>query len=183
MSKWRHIKAFLLFPFQGIFVIPIILILFVSELHIGWSFPSPYNLLPLVLGGFIIFLGLYLIIKTDYMFAKLGKGTLCPWDPTQNLVVSGVYRYVRNPMVIGVALTVLGEAILFGSVALGITFLVVILGNHYLFIKHEEPDLTHRYGDPYLLYLQNVPRWIPRLRPWTGLSGETKSDLSEIEND
>jgi protein-S-isoprenylcysteine O-methyltransferase Ste14 len=91
-----------------------------------------------------------------------------PWDPTQKLVVHGVYRHVRNPMITGVCSLLLGEAILFGSLPLLAWFLAVVVANLIYMPLFEEPGLDRRFGDDYRLYKHHVPRWIPRLTPWQG---------------
>jgi protein-S-isoprenylcysteine O-methyltransferase Ste14 len=102
-----------------------------------------------------------------YLFAKIGHGTLAPWDPTRNLVAVGPYRYIRNPMITGVALMLLGQALLWGSRVLGIWACIFILVNHLYFVQLEEPGLERRFGENYRAYKANVPRWIPRTRPWS----------------
>jgi Kef-type K+ transport system membrane component KefB len=96
--------------------------------------------------------------------------TLAPWNPTQKLVVQGVYRHVRNPMITGVSCILLGEAIFFGSPWLLGWFGLFVLVNMLYIPLGEEPGLAKRFGEDYLVYKQNVPRWIPRLRPWKDLS-------------
>ena len=95
-------------------------------------------------------------------FARVGRGTLSPVDPPSTLVVRGLYRYVRNPMYVGVLLLLLGEAALFQSRALliytGIWFLFVNL----FVILYEEPTLRGKFGDSYDQYRRSVRRWIPR---------------------
>lgn len=98
----------------------------------------------------------------DFMFK--GKGTPAPIDPPKELVVSGLYKYVRNPMYIGVLLILSGHILWFGSLLLILyaagTFVVF-----YLFVLfYEEPHLQKVFGDSYRLYLQKIPRWIPRAR-------------------
>jgi len=83
-------------------------------------------------------------------------------------VINGIYRRTRNPMIFGVALILLGEAILFMVTELFLWFLLFWIGNHIYFIKIEEPNLIQRFGEEYLLYMKHVPRWIPRLKPWIG---------------
>jgi protein-S-isoprenylcysteine O-methyltransferase Ste14 len=102
------------------------------------------------------------------LFARVGRGTLAPWDPTRRLVVVGPYRHVRNPMISGVALMLLGEAVLWGSGAVGLWAAGFLLINHLYFLLLEEPGLERRFGPDYRIYKANVPRWIPRLQPWTG---------------
>jgi len=80
----------------------------------------------------------------------------------------GPYRYVRNPMISGVALMLAGEALFWGSRALGLWAASFLAINHLYFVLSEEPELEYRFGPAYRVYKANVPRWIPRLRPWTG---------------
>jgi protein-S-isoprenylcysteine O-methyltransferase Ste14 len=106
------------------------------------------------------------MVATIRLFMTVGKGTLAPWNPPQRLVVRGVYRYVRNPMISGLFFIVLGEAIVAASLPLlGLFALAVIVNVVYIPLS-EEPGLVRRFGDDYLTYKQNVPRWIPRLTPW-----------------
>jgi protein-S-isoprenylcysteine O-methyltransferase Ste14 len=112
--------------------------------------------------------GLVLMIATIRLFVTVGKGTLAPWEPPQKLVVRGVYRYVRNPMISGVGLVLLGESVLTASLPLCGWFLVFLAVNSVYIPLSEEPGLVKRFGEEYLNYKQNVPRWIPRLTPWAG---------------
>lgn len=122
--------------------------------------------------------GLLLVYKTNQLFASVGQGTLSPWDPPKHFVVVGVYRHVRNPMILGVLLVLLGEALLFGSIPLFLWVLFFWVANHVHFIRTEEPALVERFGDEYLRYKAHVPRWIPRLKPWE-LSTETNNPYSD----
>jgi protein-S-isoprenylcysteine O-methyltransferase Ste14 len=119
-----------------------------------------------VLGGVLICLGLVLMVATIRLFMTVGKGTLAPWNPPQRLVARGVYRYVRNPMISGACCLLLGEAVLTASLPLlGLFALAVIVNVVYIPLS-EEPGLAKRFRDDYFTYKQNVPRWIPRLKPW-----------------
>ena len=121
----------------------------------------------IVLGGLLIALGLGLIVQTVALFATVGQGTLAPWDPTARLVVRGPYRRVRNPMISGVLCVLLGETLLFGSPALLAWFAIVFAVNAVYFPLVEEPGLRRRFGADYEAYRAAVPRWVPRLRPWS----------------
>jgi protein-S-isoprenylcysteine O-methyltransferase Ste14 len=121
-----------------------------------------------VLGGICIYLGLLLMVATIRLFVTVGQGTLAPWNPTQRLVVQGVYRHVRNPMSSGVFFILLGEAFLAASLPLLGWSIFFVVGNAIYIPLAEEPGLVKRFGDEYLAYKRNVPRWIPRARPWTG---------------
>jgi protein-S-isoprenylcysteine O-methyltransferase Ste14 len=117
-------------------------------------------------GVALIGIGLALVTWTVSLFARIGKGTLAPWDPTSRLVVVGPYRHVRNPMISGVLTVLLGEAALFGSLPLLVWFGAVFALNAVYFPLVEEPGLRERFGEDYDAYRANVPRWLPRLRPW-----------------
>ncbi|MBV9107942.1 MAG: isoprenylcysteine carboxylmethyltransferase family protein, partial [Gemmatimonadetes bacterium] len=105
-------------------------------------------------------------VRTIALFATRGRGTLAPWDPPRRLVVEGIYRHVRNPMISGVIAIVLGEAAILGlrSVA-GFAAIVISINAIYIPLL-EEPQLRQRFGGDYDEYRRNVPRWVPRLRPW-----------------
>jgi protein-S-isoprenylcysteine O-methyltransferase Ste14 len=79
--------------------------------------------------------------------------------------VGGVYRYVRNPAYIAVIAMLVGQALFFGNRALLEYAFVVAIGFHLFVILYEEPTLTRKFGRDYQAYCQEVPRWIPHLRP------------------
>src|SRR5882762_8775098 len=96
-------------------------------------------------------------------FALQGLGTPAPIAPTQNLVVTGLYRYVRNPIYVAL---ILGQAALFGDQRLLAYGVLVWLAFHAFVVGYEEPVLVRRFGTEYEDFRANVPRWIPRLTPW-----------------
>jgi len=167
MSSWKHIRAILILPGMATIIIPATIIIFTSQSRIERGLSPPYNLIFVLLGMVSIGLGLLLMINTIFLFASRGNGTLAPWNPTHKLVVQGIYRYVRNPMISGALAILLGEAVLFGSLFLFYWCLLFFLGNAIYIPLFEERGLVDRFGSDYLTYKQNVPRWIPRLRPWT----------------
>ncbi len=115
-----------------------------------------FGVIPILLGATII-----LWCAWDFTFA--GKGTPAPMDPPKRLVVRGLYRYVRNPMYIGVLSAITGEALLFQSLAL-IEYGAAAFVFTYLFvIFYEEPTLRRKFGESYKNYCKEVPRWIPRI--------------------
>ena len=119
-----------------------------------------------VLGALVLGLGVGLFASSLTRFATEGDGTLAPWDPPRRLVVRGPYRHVRNPMISGVVLILLGEAATLRS---GPHFLwaLIFLGVNAVYIPLlEEPFLKERFGNSYPEYCRNVPRLIPRRRPW-----------------
>jgi protein-S-isoprenylcysteine O-methyltransferase Ste14 len=129
------------------------------------SAPATRLALPL-LGLLLIGLGHVLMVATIRLFMTVGQGTLAPWNPTQRLVVQGVYRHVRNPMISGVFFVLLGEAILGASLPLLGWFILFVIANVIYIPLAEEPGLVKRFGAEYEEYRRNVPRWIPRLMPW-----------------
>jgi protein-S-isoprenylcysteine O-methyltransferase Ste14 len=114
------------------------------------------GLIPLAIGAAIYF-------KCAWDFASTGKGTPAPIDPPKHLVARGLYRYVRNPMYVGVLLTLLGAAWLFSSWTLVIYAATVITWQHLFVVFYEEPALKRKFGQSYADYLARTPRWIPRL--------------------
>ena len=108
------------------------------------------------------------MVATIRLFVTVGKGTLAPWEPTQRLVVQGVYRHVRNPMISGVLFVLLGESVFTASLPLFCWFLVFAFVNAIYIPLLEEPGLVKRFGEDYLTYKRNVPRWVPRWTPWEG---------------
>jgi protein-S-isoprenylcysteine O-methyltransferase Ste14 len=116
----------------------------------------------------LVLAGIAPLMESIRRFIYVGRGTLMPTVPTEHLVVSGFYRHVRNPMYVGVMLALVGEAILFERRAMIVYLAIVALLIHMFIRFYEEPTLTRRYGEEYLRYKRNVPRWLPRLTPWNG---------------
>ena len=88
-------------------------------------------------------------VWTVRLFARIGRGTLAPWDPTERLVVAGPYAHVRNPMITGVLAVLVGEALIFGSTAIAIWAAVFASINHVFFLAYEEPAVERRFGEEY----------------------------------
>ncbi len=162
----KQIAAILLLPGIVAFAIPGVIIYQSGAVRLGWSLPWPEILVPILFGVLFMAAGLALMYSTIKLFATHGRGSLAPWDPPRRLVVRGVYRHVRNPMITGVFLVLLGEAAFFGLSSLLYWFLIVVAVNFVYIPLLEEPGLEKRFGDDYRLYKKNVPRWIPRWHPW-----------------
>lgn len=110
--------------------------------------------------------GLVALLECFARFALLGRGTPAPVAPTESLVVSGLYRFVRNPMYLGVLAAVTGQALLLGSAALVKYAAVLSLLFHAFVVGYEERALGRRFGDSYEAYRRQVRRWWPRLTAW-----------------
>jgi protein-S-isoprenylcysteine O-methyltransferase Ste14 len=137
---WRHLLSVSLLPFSATVVIPAVLVLAFGT-EIGWGLPGALAVLPVLAGGALILLGLRLAYETIALFRSVGRGTLAPWDPTNELVVAGPYRRVRNPMITGVGLVLAGEATVLGSVAVLVELAVFALANALWMPLVEEPGL------------------------------------------
>jgi protein-S-isoprenylcysteine O-methyltransferase Ste14 len=170
----RQARAIALLPGTVAALMPL-LVLIVTGSDIGWGLGEGLAVLPVLLGLALIAAGFALWLWTVRLFARVGRGTLAPWDPTRHLVVEGPYRHVRNPMIAAVVTVLAGEAALFGSLPL-LIWCVAFLGlNHLFFLIHEEPGLVRRFGDEYRAYRHNVPRWLPRRTPWRPSGLDTRS--------
>ena len=119
-----------------------------------------------VIGALFIVAGLPVLIDSFLRFAIHGLGTPAPIAPPQRLVVSGLYRYVRNPMYVAVLLLIFGQGVLFGSISLLEYGIVVWLGFFAFVLFYEEPTLRAQFGNEYRDFCANVPRWLPRVTPW-----------------
>jgi protein-S-isoprenylcysteine O-methyltransferase Ste14 len=105
------------------------------------------------------------LIESIVRFVRIGRGTLVPIMPTEHLVMTGLYRYVRNPMYVGVVSLIVGQGLLLGSTGTLLYAAVVALGFHLFVLLYEEPTMRRTYGEEYEAYCGQVRRWLPRLRP------------------
>ncbi len=112
------------------------------------------------LGVLLMLTGLTVLLICIWRFPAEGKGTISPLDPTQKLVVGGLYRYSRNPMYLGMMLLLAGEAFYFWSWPLAVYALIVLLAFHLFILFHEEPRLRRVFGAEYDMYSAHVRRWI-----------------------
>ena len=158
-SLIKHIRDIIILPFTVTVVIPYFIY---NEKQAS----IPDNFITKILGIILFIPGLSLFLYTVYLFKTFGKGTLAPWTPTQKLVNLGPYKYCRNPMITGVLFILIGETLFLHSTNLLIWVCTFFLINNVYFILKEEPDLDKRFGDKYKKYKKNVPRWIPRFKPY-----------------
>ncbi len=134
-----------------------------------WHFAPPlFDLGAMRLAGVVaIAVGLVMLIDSFVRFAASG-GTPAPVAAPQRLVTDGFYRFVRNPMYIGVIFAILGEALLFVDARLFVYAVVVALAFDAFVRFYEETQLTMSFRWAYVDYCEGVPRWLPRLSPWPG---------------
>lgn len=129
----------------------------------SWSIPQSIGLVLLLLG-----LGVYLRCLRDFVVA--GRGLPSPVDHPKNLVVVGLYCYVRNPIYLGVLSILLGEVLVFRSLALLQYAALWLLYMNVVVLVYEEPNLRSRFGQSYDRYCRHVRRWIPG-RPYDQSAG------------
>jgi protein-S-isoprenylcysteine O-methyltransferase Ste14 len=118
-----------------------------------------------IMGALMVTAGLPVLLDSFVRFAIQGLGTPAPVAPPKRLIVTGLYRYVRNPMYVAVALLIFGQGLLFGSAGLLEYGLIVWLGFYAFVLLYEEPALRRKFGEEYEQFCAHVPRWIPRLKP------------------
>jgi protein-S-isoprenylcysteine O-methyltransferase Ste14 len=142
-----------------------------------WEFRPPFFGLDATraVGILLIVAGLPGLVDSFARFALQGLGTPAPMAPTQNLVVTGLYRYVRNPIYVALVAVILGQAVLFGDQRLLAYGVLVWLAVHAFVLAYEEPVLAQNFGPEYEDFRANVPRWIPRLTPWRAARGRNHS--------
>jgi protein-S-isoprenylcysteine O-methyltransferase Ste14 len=166
MPVWRMLKPVLALPGTVIVLVPAVLLWATDTLN------GPAHPLALAVGGVCALVGVSVAAWTSRLFVTLGEGTPAPWDPPSKLVVDGPYRYVRNPMISAVMLVLLAEALLFGSWPIAYWLMIFAIANMIYFPLFEEPGLEKRFGEAYRRYKANVPRWFPRLTPWSPYNRE-----------
>ena len=153
MIALKSILFFVLAPGMVAGFIPLALLRNGAQVRTGWL---SYLAFPLWVAGTAI------LIWCFWDFVQKGKGTPAPIAPPKELVVSGLYKYVRNPMYVGVLLVITGHFLWFGFWNLLIYAALVFLAFNSFVIFYEEPNLKQRFGAAYESYRQRVPRWIPR---------------------
>lgn len=163
--KWRLVKTIIALPGTVLVFVPAFILIIANHSKFSHELLAPDRILfwlALLPAG----AGLALAIWTVRLFIKFGDGTPAPWDPPRKLVIRGPYRHVRNPMITAVLFMLLAETILFQSWPIAMWMGFFFIGNAIYFPMSEEKGLDKRFGDEYRIYKANVPRWIPRLRPW-----------------
>ena len=144
----RALVAFLALPGIVAFAVPLLLL----------RPPGRTRLAPD--GAIVLAVGLVVLFACVREFYVAGKGTLAPWSPPRNLVTSGLYRWSRNPMYVGVLLVVSGWALGFRSGALALYAAALVVAFHLRVVLGEEPWLARTHGDAWEAYRRRVPRWI-----------------------
>jgi protein-S-isoprenylcysteine O-methyltransferase Ste14 len=166
MTILRHLLSILLLPFVVVVIAPRWLLRAWSASDTRWVDGTVAAAFAHIAGVVVFLCGFALFAWCVSLFARVGEGTLAPWDPTRRLVAVGPYRYMRNPMITGVVTMLAGETLFLGSRVAGIWAATFIAINQIYFIISEEPGLEKRFGAAYIEYKSAVPRWFPRAKPW-----------------
>jgi len=138
---------------------------------VPFGFPLPDWAAPI--GVALMAMGLGIMAVCVATFVVRGRGTPAPFDPPRAFVASGPYRWVRNPMYIGMFTFLVGYALCAVSFAALLVAFAMLAVAHLIAVLYEEPSLARRFGEPYREYRRTTPRWIPRppRRPTRPASG------------
>jgi protein-S-isoprenylcysteine O-methyltransferase Ste14 len=161
----RNIAVSVLFT---VFGGPAIVLVFVPLAITHFRLPAGAPRWQALAADLLIVAGLVPLLESIWRFIVVGRGTLVPVMPPEHLVVSGLYRYVRNPMYVGVLVVIAGESLLFRNRAMVIHLVAVCVAFNLFVRLYEEPKLTATYPAEYPRYQSHVPRWWPRRTPWKG---------------
>ena len=148
---YRVLRAVFLLPVIVAGIIPVCIIILDP-----WRQPMFFPGIVILVGGVII---TAICIRDFY---RRGRGTLAPWDAPDNLVVTGPYRLVRNPMYFGVLIVIVGLALLFTSPLLLVYNIAVAAAFHLRIVKYEEPELERQFGKRWMVYTAMTNRWLPK---------------------
>lgn len=167
MNTRRWLRSFVVLPGIALLLVPVLIVWFSrgSQMASSWAKPDQAGFWLGLLAGI---LGAWLSLASVSTMLRYGEGTPAPWEPTRRLVLRGPYRYVRNPMMLGVMLLLLAETLLLQSWGIAIWLAIFWLLNVLYLPRVEEKGLEQRFGEDYRQYTANVPRWIPRTTPWEG---------------
>lgn len=154
MTALKSLLFLILAPGMVAGYIPLVLLSNGPQIETGFF---AYLAFPLWLIGGVI------LLWSFWNFFHEGRGTPAPMDPPKELVADGFYRYVRNPMYVGIFLILAGHFLWFGYWSLLIYILIAFVVIHLFVTVYEEPTLKRKFGSSYDDYLRRVPRWIPRL--------------------
>lgn len=155
MTALRSLLFLILAPGMVAGYIPLVLLRTGSQLKTGI-----FAYLAFPLWG----IGSVILLWSFWNFLVQGRGTPAPIDPPKEMVATGFYRYVRNPMYVSVLAVITGHFLWFEYWNLLVYAMIVFLAFHTFVTYYEEPNLKRRFGASYENYLKQVPRWIPKFR-------------------
>ena len=165
MKRKEYLKVALILPGNVLITIPLFIFLSTRNSY-SYDLVSPHNFLFYIAMFFLTLGWLLAIWSVRTFYIKGGDGTPGPWRPVSNLVISGPYRYVRNPMILGVVDLLLFESALFVSIPLLLWAIVFFVGNIIYFRTLEEKELIKRFGADYENYKNKVSMFFPKFTPY-----------------
>ena len=161
MKRKEYLKVILILPGNVLITIPLLIFLFTRHSYSYYIISRHHFLFYVAM--LLLVLGLFLAIwSVRTFYTKGGDGTPAPWHPVGNLIINGPYRYVRNPMILGVVVLILFESEFFSSLPLLLWAIVFMIGNIIYFKIFEERQLIKRFGADYEDYKDNVPMLFPK---------------------
>lgn len=164
--NWPMIRTILILPGTVLVYVPVIIYWLTDGTEWGFN-AAGYCQVAFWLAIVCFLISLPLMIGSSRLFVLFGDGTPAPWNPPQKLVVRGPYRHVRNPMISGVLFCLAAMSLYFQSWPLAGWGAFFLIANTIYFPLFEEKGLEKRFGEDYLTYKRNVPRWLPRLSPYS----------------
>lgn len=157
----KYFKIVMILPFTVLVLVPLFILSF-SKFDV-----ADLNDVRLYLALAAFFIGASFVVAIVLIFAKdIKNGNINSLKDSPNLMITGPFAYVRNPMTMGVFMIIVGEAFFFGSIWVGVWALCFLAFNQWYLKRVEEPKLAAKFGHSYLEYYRNVPRWFPRTTPW-----------------
>ena len=140
-SFFDHFIPIMIAPFNVTVTIPYLIHYYSQKYELNCYFHLPIPYLQTTIGLVMLAIGLFFFIKTNLDFKNIGKGTLAPWNPPKKLVISGLYKYTRNPMITGGLFILIGETFLLGNLLFLAMISFGLTMNTIYFIFIEEPGL------------------------------------------
>jgi len=165
MKSKEYLKVVLILPGNVLITIPLLIFLFTRNSY-SYYLANLHSFLFYIAMLFLA-LGLLLTIwSVRTFYTKGGDGTPGPWRPVSNLIISGPYRYIRNPMILGVVDLLLFESALFTSIPLLLWAIAFLVLNIIYFKIFEEKELIQRFGTDYEDYKKKVSMLFPKFTPY-----------------
>jgi protein-S-isoprenylcysteine O-methyltransferase Ste14 len=134
------------------------------QLNQAWGWPRWQFAGGRVLGSVLALAGILVYAYCSGLFSRVGKGTPVPLEPPEHLVIEGFYRFSRNPMYVAQVAYLLGLFAYRGELSLALYAAIFAAAIHTSVVRTEEPELRQRFGEEYVRYMREVPRWIS-IRP------------------
>lgn len=150
----RALAAFLALPAVVAFLVPLLLLPGDRWRRMNGNFA----------GWLVLAFGLVVLLACVRDFYVFGRGTLAPWDPPRRLVTDGLYRFVRNPMYVGVIAIVAGWSLITWSPVLWGYALFLGAAFHLRVVLYEEPKLARQFPADWRQYSGRAGRWLPLFR-------------------